>query len=89
MGHIRPSSILIMLMHFVKRKNNKEEQRISAFTSQEMDLELNSRKIKYMFMSRHQTTEQNHCRKAPNKCSEYVQVCGKDSDKSELNSRRR
>jgi hypothetical protein len=40
--------------------------------SKEAGLEVNTEKIKYMFMSRHKTTEQNHYTEVTNKSSENV-----------------
>jgi hypothetical protein len=57
--------------------------------SKEVGLEVNAEKSKYMLLSRHQNTEQNHDMKIANIYFEKVgtvQIYGNDNNKSKLDS---
>jgi transcriptional regulator NrdR family protein len=55
--------------------------------SKEIGMEVNSEKIKYMFMSRLQTAGQSNYIRVANKSFEKVQVCGSNINGPELHSR--
>jgi hypothetical protein len=54
--------------------------------SEEVGMEVNAKKTKYMFLSCHQTIGDNHYIKVANKYFDRVQIFGNSSNESKLHS---